>query len=134
MSTKATEAPPRPTQLVLLTQQCLQDSDRWFGDQMNYHTLRGLIHHALSLAGEAGEFANVVKKIDRGSLQWADAAVRHKLAMELTDVFVYTLNLAGLIGIDLGRTYETVRKNNDIRFTEQRRQREAIKAEQNGHV
>ena len=54
------------------------------------------------------------------SLDFASASVRTDLAMELTDVFVYTLNLAGMLGIDLAKTYEIVRTNNDKRFTAER--------------
>jgi NTP pyrophosphatase (non-canonical NTP hydrolase) len=98
---------------------------------MDYHSLRGLVHHALSLAGEAGEVANEIKKVDRGSQSLSDAQVRMKIAMEIDDVFVYLLNIAGVLGIDLGRIHERVRAQNDARFTEQRRQREAAK--RNGH-
>lgn len=110
-----------------LSLQCVQDSDRWFGDTMQWHTLRGLVHHALSLSGEAGEVANIVKKIDRGSFDIRDATVRHDLMMELTDVYVYLLNLAGLLGFDLEKTYEIVRGKNEARFIQQRKQREDAK-------
>ena len=100
-----------------LERQCLEDSLRWFGDSP---AARDIPHHALALAGEVGEFCNIVKKVERGSLDFASASVRTDLAMELTDVFVYTLNLAGMLGIDLAKTYEIVRTNNDKRFTAER--------------
>jgi NTP pyrophosphatase (non-canonical NTP hydrolase) len=75
--------------------------------------------------GEAGEFANLVKKIERGSLRLGDASVRLKLAMELTDTFVYMLNLAGLLGIDLEKSYHLVRGENEKRFMKERAEREA---------
>jgi NTP pyrophosphatase (non-canonical NTP hydrolase) len=104
-----------------MEKQCLQDSQRWFGDQP---ASRDLPHHALALAGEVGEFCNIVKKVERGSLHYGDASVRHAMAMELTDVFVYLLNIAGMMQIDLAKTYEVVRNQNEIRFTQEREVRE----------
>lgn len=104
--------PPKPGESVTfkLAQQCQEDSRRWFPESNN------IIHHTLSMCGEAGEFANLVKKIDRGSLDIKDANVRHKLMMELTDTYVYLLNIAGLLGLDLERSYEYVRGENEKRF------------------
>lgn len=107
--------------LAELSVQCVDDSNRWFGDT----TGMNVPHHALALAGEVGEFCNVVKKIERGSLSLEDASVRYSLAMELTDVLVYTLNLAGLLNIDLEKAYELVRTHNEKRFTTERAQRES---------
>lgn len=93
-----------------LAQQCQEDSLRWFPESNN------VVHHALSLAGEVGELCNIIKKIDRGSLDIKDANVRYKLMMETTDVYVYLLNLAALFGLDLERSYEHVRALNEKRF------------------
>lgn len=108
--------------LWLLAKQCVEDSERWFGDSACVYSIP---HHALAMAGEVGEFANIVKKIERGSLDIRTPKVRHDLAMELTDVFVYMLNLAGLLKIDLGRSYDMVRANNERRFMEERAKRDA---------
>ena len=109
--------------LADMARQCLSDSERWFGDQL--HIIHSIPYHTLAMAGEVGEFANVVKKIQRGSLDMKDAKVRVQLASELTDVFVYMLNIAALMNIDLGKTYEMVRANNERRFSQQRKEREA---------
>lgn len=101
--------------------QCQEDSERWFGDQH----VNNIVHHTLGMCGEVGEFANIVKKVQRGSLDLQDASTRVKLAEELTDTFVYLLNLAGLMNIDLERVYLNVRAQNERRFTEARRQRES---------
>jgi NTP pyrophosphatase (non-canonical NTP hydrolase) len=79
----------------------------------------------LALAGEVGELANIIKKVERGSLSFSDAKVRHHIAMELTDVYVYLLCLAGILQIDLEKAYDVVRMNNEHRFMEERRAREA---------
>lgn len=102
-----------------------QDSNRWFGDRWSSRTkLQMLVHYALALAGEAGELANIVKKIDRGSILLNDAVTRNKLTGELTDVLVYLLNIANLLNIDLSRAYEQVRGQNNKRFLEERKARE----------
>lgn len=105
-----------------LAKQCVEDSVRWFGDSTITHSVP---HHALAMAGEVGEFCNIVKKIERGSLDFSEASVRYQLAMELTDVYVYLLNLAGLLDVDLEQSYRIVRANNDHRFLVQRKEREA---------
>ncbi len=107
--------------LAKMSRQCLEDSERWFGDS---HVAKSIPHHTLAMAGEVGEFANIVKKIERGSLSMSDPAVRVQLAMELTDIFTYMLNLAGLIGIDLERSYVHVRTENQRRFTKERQERD----------
>lgn len=104
-----------------LSIQCLEDSEKWFGDT---GTIKSVPYMTLAMAGEVGEFANIVKKIQRGSLDMHDSRVRLDLAMELTDAFVYMLNIAGLLGIDLEKTYDMVRMNNEKRFMEERKKRE----------
>ena len=110
-----------PSLLAKMSKQAGEDSEKWFDDCAVVHSIP---HHTLALAGEVGEFANLVKKIERGDLRMGDARVRHALAMELTDVLTYVLNLAYLLNIDLAKAYEVKRNENDKRFTEQRRLRE----------
>lgn len=106
--------------LNALARQCHEDGDRWFGDM----DVNNIIHHTLALCGETGELANLVKKIDRGSLDFHDPATKIKLASELTDVFVYVLNLAYLFRVDLERSYLHVRAANEIRFMKERNARD----------
>jgi NTP pyrophosphatase (non-canonical NTP hydrolase) len=116
------EQPKDLSEFAQLSKQCVEDSERWFGDQ---GTHRSLAHHSLALAGEVGEFCNVIKKIDRGSLNIHDAEVRYRLAMEATDIYVYLLTIAGLLNVDLSKAYLHVRANNEKRFMEERAKREA---------
>lgn len=111
--------------LAQLEVQCLEDSEKWFGDTIDRQA--AVPHHVLALAGEVGELANIVKKIERGSLDGRAPRVRHDLAMELTDVLIYTLNLGGLFGIDLEETYKLKRTENQRRFMLERQKREAPK-------
>jgi NTP pyrophosphatase (non-canonical NTP hydrolase) len=109
-----------------LAKQCVEDSEKYFGDSAVVYSIP---HHALAMAGEVGEFCNLVKKVERGSLDIRTPAVRYDMAMELTDVFIYLLNLAGLLQIDLGKTYQMKRAENNKRFAEQRAER----AQRNGN-
>src|SRR3954468_22305442 len=88
-----------------LARQCVDNSERWFGDTVKLGTLDALVHHVLSLCGEAGEVANLVKKVHRGSLDLHDAGTRHDLVMEITDVYTYLLNIAGMLNVDLEKAY-----------------------------
>ena len=100
--------------LIKLAAEAVADSERWFPDLQN--SKGAVSHHALALCGEAGEFANVVKKIQRGSLDPSDPHVQWMLRKELTDVFIYTLNLAGVLGLDLEAANAIVRQENEQRF------------------
>jgi NTP pyrophosphatase (non-canonical NTP hydrolase) len=110
--------------LVQMAKQCGEDSEKWFGDFPGKYSIP---HHTLAMCGEVGEFANIVKKIERGSLDIRTPKVRYDLAMELTDVFVYLLNLANLLHVDLEQTYMIVRANNEKRFSAERDGREAAR-------
>jgi NTP pyrophosphatase (non-canonical NTP hydrolase) len=112
------------TRLSFLERQALEDSQRWFGDVANSHSLS---HHVLALCGEAGELANVVKKIERGSLDQRSAATMMMLNMETVDVFTYTLNIAGLLGLDLDKGNQYTRAANEKRFMKERAAREALR-------
>jgi NTP pyrophosphatase (non-canonical NTP hydrolase) len=94
-----------------IIKQCGKDSHRWFpktADDIGFMTL--------AMVGEAGEVANVVKKILRGSLFLKDAKTKNDLAMEITDVFIYLMDLCDLLGIDIERAYNMKRMENEQRF------------------
>lgn len=97
--------------LFKLSQQAKEDSHRWFPQFEN-----DLGHHVLCLCGEAGEVANIVKKLEEGRLNLRDAETRFKLMMEITDVQTYLLSIAGMIGLDLDKSLQHVRAENEKRF------------------
>jgi NTP pyrophosphatase (non-canonical NTP hydrolase) len=110
-----------------LVKQCLHDSERWFPDSKipmwevgNWEALDLVV---LCLAGEVGEVANLVKKVRRGDfdqpfMETNPAYQRHmeRIKEETTDVFVYLLNLFGLLGIDPLVEYNKVRDKNEARW------------------
>jgi NTP pyrophosphatase (non-canonical NTP hydrolase) len=101
-----------PSELALLAKQCEEDSARWFPGRTEHN----LPFYVLALAGEVGELANVVKKIERGSLNPKDAAVKRMLDMEATDVLIYLLNIFAVLGVDPLKSYNNVRQLNEQRF------------------
>lgn len=65
-----------------------------------------------ALCGEAGEAANVVKKIRRGDFKGREDVAREKLGKELADVLAYAFLLANQARIDLPAMY--VAKFNEV--------------------
>lgn len=99
-----------------LMEEQARNTERWFPNAVG-----DLRHMALGLAGEAGEVANIVKKIDRGDFKWddpmySDATVRESLADEVTDVLVYVLNLYKIIGLDPDELLKSKTEYNRQRF------------------
>jgi NTP pyrophosphatase (non-canonical NTP hydrolase) len=89
----------------------VRDGYRWFPEQG-----QSLPHHTLALAGEVGEFANWIKKIERGDVKLEDALTQHELRGELSDIFIYVLQLAGMLKIDLYKAYCEKRAINEKRW------------------
>lgn len=108
--------------LDVLVRQCIKDSAEWFPEAANAmatdptHRVRALVHHSLALAGEVGELANLVKKVDRGSTDITGIVFLNDAGEELVDVLIYVLNLAGILGVDLLQGYLKKRDKNVSRF------------------
>ncbi|MEM1598222.1 MAG: MazG nucleotide pyrophosphohydrolase domain-containing protein [Pyrobaculum sp.] len=73
-----------------------------------------------ALAGEVGELANLVKKVVRGVVYGHGGAtleaLRESIVEELTDVFIYTLTMAGFLGVDLEEAFLKKLEVNRSRF------------------
>lgn len=113
-----THVPPRQnsssgsgSEIFHLGRRALDDSRRWFPE-----TSESIAFTVLALAGEVGEVANIIKKIERGSHDFKDAKVRYDLNMEVADVFTYLVLLAGQLGVDLFALYDIKRIENERRF------------------
>ncbi len=94
-----------------IARQCLKDSHDWFPNHS-----QDLGYLTICMIGEAGEYANLIKKGMRGDFDIEDRNYTQKLAMELTDVFIYLMNLAGLMGVDMEKMYQIKREINRERF------------------
>ena len=98
-----------------IVRQARDDTRRWFprkGDGSNGR----LVHYSLGLAGEVGEFCNLVKKVDRGDIDINDANLRYQLMCELTDVQTYVACLVGELNFDMEKSMQHIRANNEKRF------------------
>jgi NTP pyrophosphatase (non-canonical NTP hydrolase) len=76
-----------------LANKAMEMSLHWFPEVAD-----SLQHHTLGLAGEVGEFANLVKKIDRGDTTVEE--IREQLGEEAIDVLIYLLNIFAVLEID----------------------------------
>lgn len=101
--------------LADLQAQATRNSMRWFPELHQRDRWQQIVHQALGLTGEAGEVANLVKKLNRLDADTVMDALAFggehadqltALADELADVFTYTLNLATLLGVDLESRFQ----------------------------
>lgn len=90
--------------LSLMAKQARHNSERWFVDlhARSAETVR--LHYVLGLAGEAGEVANLFKKIHTGKRSLEQS--QDDIAGELADVFTYLLLLADECRVDLLDAFE----------------------------
>jgi NTP pyrophosphatase (non-canonical NTP hydrolase) len=102
--------------------QCTSDSARWFPGEA-----QSLANLTLCMCGEAGEVANLVKKIVRGSLtveqamdlEFMGTLDKDTLQEEIVDVLIYLANLMGaeeLKDIDWKSIWDAKREFNEKRF------------------
>lgn len=98
--------------LLDLARQAHNDSKVWFPDNAD-----DLQHHILGLCGEAGEVANIAKKIDRGTHDLESA--RKDLAEEVIDVVIYAMNICAILGVDPNKMWDLKRAKNKQRFTKE---------------
>jgi NTP pyrophosphatase (non-canonical NTP hydrolase) len=98
-------------EIVDIQQQCLDDSERWFPD-----VAHSLGYMTIAITGELGEFCNLFKKIERGSIELTEE-VHVELAFELCDVFIYLMNMAAIMNVDMEVMYQLKREYNEKRFS-----------------
>lgn len=77
----------------------------------------------LSLTGEVGETANIIKKIIRGDFTLTEK--KNELQEEVADMFIYLLKLSYQMDIDLEEVYFTKMKKNQERFQKYEKRAEA---------
>ncbi len=73
-----------------------------------------LSHNALALAGEVGELANLVKKLERGDFGFGELMA--SLPGELADILIYVLKIAYQSDVDLERAFLSKVEQNRERF------------------
>ena len=97
-----------------MMEKSLEFSRRKFPEFWSFSTKEEWVHRlgffALGIAGEAGEFANLVKKLSRKEL-YGDSSghsevSEDELAEELVDVLIYTLLTFGILRRDPAKEFE----------------------------
>jgi NTP pyrophosphatase (non-canonical NTP hydrolase) len=73
-----------------------------------------LEHLAVCLAGEVGEFCNVLKKVTRGDFTWDQA--KAELSEELADIFIYLTKISNQADIDIEQAVLNKIEHNKLRF------------------
>ena len=68
----------------------------------------------ISLFGEIGETANIVKKVIRGDFNLVD--VKDEISEEIADIFIYLMKLCNQLNIDLEGSYLKKLSKNKNRF------------------
>lgn len=94
--------------------QCEHDSERWFP-----HANHDLAFLTLCLAGEVGELANKVKKVERGSALMQAPKTLQDIVEEINDIRVYLYNVMGLSifdGVNWETEWNRKRSFNEERF------------------
>ena len=90
---------PTPTNLDQLAREFLANSARWFPNLHDDPT-DAAVHFALGLAGEIGEFVELLAFTEPGDP--LDPATGEELA----DVTIYALDLGAVLDLDLGAGFE----------------------------
>lgn len=78
----------------------------------------------VSLAGEVGETANIVKKIARGDCLLDEK--KNDLQEEIADIFIYLLKMSYQMDIDLEEAYLYKMKKNQERFQKYEKRPEKV--------
>ena len=73
----------------------------------------------IALTGEVGEFANIIKKINRDRKNLGQKVSKERLSKlkdELVDCFIYLIILSNIIEMDIEKQYLKKTKFNEKRF------------------
>jgi len=94
-----------------LGRQMLEDSVEWFGEEV----AKDIVHITLGIVGEAGEVAEAMKKVMRGSWDLREGGIKY--CGELVDVLIYVLIAAEICNFDIIEGYKEKREFNMKRFS-----------------
>lgn len=93
--------------------ECHSGNFKW-SEKITDNNIHILEHIMLSMVGEFGEAANLVKKVIRGDNGIED--IRAELTEEVIDIFIYVIKLIYQLDIDLEKSYIQKMEKNQIRF------------------
>lgn len=95
--------------LVEIQKQCEEDSIAWFPEA---HANQDLSFLTIAFVGEVGEFANIIKKAMRGSVDLQDPETQYELVMEGIDAFIYLMLLFNRLNVNVAALYKQKREMN----------------------
>lgn len=109
---------PKENDLQALAKQCNADSELYFPayESARSSSTGRLFHYGVGMSTESNEFLEIIKKVDRGSLDYNDPQVREALKKEAVDSLIYLMNAFGEMGIDPLEAYNEKRAFNNGRF------------------
>ena len=84
-------------------------------DWEQFHTPKNLV---MALAGEVGELTEIFQWLttEESKTVMADARKAEAVRDELADVFVYSLRLADVLGVDLDQAVRNKMKKNAVKY------------------
>lgn len=89
-----------------------------WGEKINDDNIEMLQFLLVSMFGEIGETANLVKKCVRGDFELE--SIKEELSEEVADIFIYLMKLCIQLDIDLEESYLKKRQKNLERFKKYR--------------
>jgi len=90
-----------------------------FFELISNSNIEVLEHLVVCLAGEVGEFANIVKKISRGDFTVSES--KEQISSELADILIYLLKIFAQLQIDPERSFLKKSKLNEKKFCKYRK-------------
>ena len=85
-----------------------------WNEKINDENIEMLEFLLISMFGEIGETANLVKKSVRGDFKLE--SIKEQLSEEIADIFIYLMKICIQLDIDLENSYLNKRKKNMERF------------------
>lgn len=85
-----------------------------WNEKINDENIEMLEFLLISMFGEIGETANLVKKSVRGDFKLE--TIKEQLSEEIADIFIYLMKICIQLDIDLENSYLNKRKKNMERF------------------
>lgn len=94
-------------------------------DWEQFHTPKNLI---MALNGEVGELNSLVQWLDNSQIMKYE--IRHSIGEEMADIFIYLINLANAMDIDLIHEANAKIMDNDARYPVEKCKGKSTKADQ----
>lgn len=91
-----------------------------WAEEISDENLETLSFLLISITGELGEVANIIKKVLRGDFSLSEK--KAELSEEVADIFIYLLKISYQLNIDLEQSYLSKMRKNVERFRKYERE------------